>query len=151
MWYNSTMNESQNNAPVYYEQLTPEQQRERWEQAGQTALRVAAALRQAAEKGYTRTPELDLLADGMLALSADESVAAFINKEEFGSAAEISIWDLDLPVLLKGQLSRHDIETIRDLLPLSYKDILGFNNVGPRFVAHLRKQLEEHGITLCDK
>ena len=87
----------------------------------------------------------------MLALSADEGVAAFIGKEESKAASRVSIYDLDLPKLLYSRLGRHGIGTIGDLLPLSYKGILDLEDVGPRFVAKLRAQLEERGIILREE
>jgi DNA-directed RNA polymerase alpha subunit len=172
------MNEFISTANEQPKPLTPEQRRERFARAGQEAAAWAAIFNQAAEED-TIVPELDGAADRVLALlsgitspksentppvpeaahdalrkESEPQLASLqlLGEDRLKEVSAIRMDGLDLPARALTGLSRAGINTVGDLLSLTYEELLSIkNNVntsGIALRAELRRKLSPFGVTL---
>ncbi|MDR1464758.1 MAG: hypothetical protein LBJ11_05600 [Oscillospiraceae bacterium] len=126
---------------------TPEQDSPQTAHVGQELAKAAVA----AAQSYEQCSIEELRA---LLVVRDAQIAALQGEEALPddpNVSGISLDDLHPSVRLYNALKRGGIQTVGDLLPLTYEKILRFNNMGPRLVAELREKLGKLGVTLSER
>jgi len=126
-----------------HQEPTPERPREQWVQAGQAAMMVSDVFNRAARTGLPVSPELDQLANEMLALLADEKIALV------ATDLSVSIEDMDLPGTIEFMLGRKGINTLGDLITLSAQDLMRVHRqMTPAYCDKVIKALADRGLKL---
>ena len=143
------MNESSLPIPNHLEVgVAPEQQRERLVMAGQIATGWTAAFNQA-EGHISEDPILSILASEIQKLSV-----AIERTREMSETNISDLLDDSVPGMYAGTvnvLRRQGINTIGDLLPLSYADLRHIRNMNSRLYTGLKEKLKSLGIVLREE
>jgi len=126
-----------------HEEPTLERPREQWIQAGQAAMMVSDVFNRAARTGVPVSPELNQLANEMLALLADEKIALV------ATDLTVSIEDIGLSGVMEFMLGEKGINTLGDLLTLSEGDLMRVHRqMTPAYRDKVVKALADRGLKL---
>jgi len=137
------MEQSPADAPDQLTKLTPEQQRERWAQAGQAAERIASLFKRASKIEGVEFSELNQFADNILIILPGVEA-------EMTDSPSITIDDLDLSVRLYNTLKKNGINTTDDLQALSPADLYSIR-VDRSHVIALAGILKTYGLKLREE
>lgn len=69
------------------------------------------------------------------------------NRLKVKNYRELSIEELDLPVVVDNVLKRVDIRTVGDLLEYSEKEVLSIRGIGPQWMDTIKSTLDYYGLS----